>query len=213
MLNFCLSVGPGPHIGRPYPEYGSPGMTNWMAPDASPGSSRARPPNAPWVPYSHGSAMGPSYSPYNQSSPPGGGWSAAPVPGDSSTREGMHWGTYPPPNQPFAAMSQITASAYGRRTPTSMPAAEMYPSVPSMGSPHIGSAVSMSPPQPASHVPSYGSWQQQQYPPPVPEPGDNFGNWYPEGEGSHSQSGPVGAAPPHIQHDLPTTEGGYYSHR
>lgn len=205
-------VAPGSSIGRAYPDYGSPGMTNWMAPDASPGPSRARPPNASWTSYSQGSTIAPSYSPYNQPTPPGGTWTAAPVPGDSSARDGMHWGTYPQPNPSFTAMSQMTASAYGRRTPNPMPSAEMYPSVPSMGSPHMGPAATLSPPQPASHVTSYGTWQQQPYPPPMPKPGDSFGGWYPESEGSQSQPGPVGAAQPHVEHGPPNTEG-YYSHR
>lgn len=173
-------------------------MTNWMAPDASPGSSRARQSNASWTPYSQGPAIAPNYSPYNNNTPPSGTWTA-PVPGDPSAREGMQWSAYPPPNQSFTTMSQMTANAYGRRTPNPMPAAEMYPSVPSMGSPHIGQAAS--PPQPSSHVSGFGSWQQSSY----PKPGDNFGSWYSQGEGSQSQAAPGGHGPP-------TTEG-FYSQR
>ncbi|ROV99872.1 hypothetical protein VMCG_06287 [Cytospora schulzeri] len=207
-----VRMAPGPSIGRAYPEYGSPGMTNWMAPDASPGPSRARPPSASWTPYSQASStIAPTYSPYSHSTPPSANWTTAPVPGDASARDAMHWGTYPPPNPSFTAMSQMTANAYGRRTPNSMPPAEMYPSVPSMGSPHMGQPASLSPPQPA---PGFGSWQQQPYPPPMPKPGDGFGSWYPtEGEGSQSQPGPSGAAAqPHMEHGTPTTEG-YYAHR
>ncbi|KUI63296.1 hypothetical protein VP1G_10463 [Cytospora mali] len=197
-------------IGRGYPEYDSSSMTNWMAPDASPGSSRARHSNASWTPYSQGSTIAPTYSPYTHSTSPSASWTA-PVPGDSTTRDGMQWSTYPPPNPSFTAMSQMTANAYGRRTPNAIPSADMYPSVPSMGSPPMGQAAPLSPPQPAAHATSFGSWQQP-YPPPMAKPGDNFGNWYAEGEGSQSQPGPSGAAQHQIEHAPPTTEG-YYSHR
>lgn len=197
-------------MGRAYPEYSSPGMTNWMAPEASPGPSRARHSNASWTPYTQGPAIAPNYSSYTHNTPPPGTWTA-PVPGDSSTRAGMQWSAYPPPNPSFTAMSQMTANAYGRRTPDSMPPAEMYPSVPSMGSPHMGQAATLSPPQPSSHVTSFGSWQQP-YPPPMPKPSDSFGSWYPQGEGSQSQTAPEGAGEPHVEHGPPTTEE-YYSQR
>lgn len=202
-------VAPGAPMGRAYPEYGSPGMTNWMAPEASPGSSRVRHSNASWTPYSQGSTIAPTYSPYSHTTPPSGTWTA-PVPSDSTTRDGMNWSAYPPQNQPFTAMSQMTASAYGRRTPNSIPQAEMYPSVPSMGSP-MGQAASLSPPQPSSHGAAFGPWNQS-YPPPMPKPGDSFGSWYPEGEGSHSQAAPGGVAQHQMEHSPPTTDG-YYTHR
>lgn len=168
-----MPVVAGGTMNRAYPDYGSPGIAGT------------------WQPFSQAPPVLPNFSPYQRATPPPGAWPAAPVPGDASTRDQMQWNSYPAPNQPFAPMPQMTADAYGRKTPNPMSSAEMYPTVPNMGSPHLGQAASMSPPETSSQVTSYGPWQQQTYPPPtMPRPGEGFGGWYGEGEGASSQPPP-----------------------
>lgn len=174
--NNMLAVPHGGPMTRAYPDYGSPGMTGT------------------WQPFSQAPPVVPTFSPYQRATPPPGTWPAPPVPGDASTRDQMQWNSYPAPNQPFAAMSQMTADAYGRKTPNPMSPTEMYPTVPNMGSPQVGQAASMSPPETSSQVTSYGQWQQTYPPPTMTRPGEGFGGWYGEGEGAGSQP-PTGNAP------------------
>jgi hypothetical protein len=162
-----LAVPPG----GPVNHYGNPGM-----------------PSA-WQPFSQTPPVIPTFSPYQRATPPPAAWPAPHVPGDASGRDQMQWSSYPAPNQPFAAMSQMTADAYGRKTPNPMSPTEMYPTVPNMGSPPVGQAASMSPPESSSQVNSYGSWQQPYPQPTMPRPGESFGGWY-------GESGAAGSHPP-----------------
>ncbi|KAK2610851.1 hypothetical protein N8I77_004246 [Diaporthe amygdali] len=171
-----LKMPPGAPMNRAYPDYGAQGMAGT------------------WQPYSQTPPIVPNFSPYQRATPPPGAWSAHPVPGDASARDQMQWNSYPAPNQSFTAMSQMTADAYGRKTPNPMSPTEMYPSVPNMGSPHVGQPASMSPPESSSQVTSYGSWQQTYPPPSMSRPGEGFGGWYPEGEGGAPQPPPGSAA-------------------
>ncbi|KAG8165231.1 hypothetical protein KVR01_005506 [Diaporthe batatas] len=172
-----MKMPPGGPMNRAYPEYGNPGITS------------------AWQPYSQAPPVVPSFSsPYQRATPPPGAWPAPPVPGDASGRDQMQWNSYPAPNQPFAAMSQMTADAYGRKTPNPMSPTEMYPTVPNMGSPQVGQAASMSPPETSSQVTSYGQWQQTYPQPTMHRPGGGFGGWYGEGDGTAPQP-PPGTAP------------------
>lgn len=168
-----MKMPPGGPMNRAYPEYGNPGITS------------------AWQPYSQTPPVVPSFSsPYQRATPPHGAW---PVPGDASGRDQMPWNSYPAPNQPFAAMSQMTADAYGRKTPNPMSPTEMYPTVPNMGSPQVGQVASMSPPETSSQVTSYGPWQQTYPQPTMQRPGEGFGGWYGESDGTASQPQPSSA--------------------
>lgn len=154
-----------------YPDYGSQGMaTNWIAPDSA-GHVSSRSKHGSWGTYGQDTTPitsgFPSYSHHATSPQPqqaqAQGWGAA----AESTAAG--WGSpYPPQTQPFSPMSQITTptGAYDRKTPaSSMPAADMYPPIPSMAPSehqHGGGAPLSPPPGSAQLASGYGAWHQQQ---------------------------------------------------
>ena len=190
---------------RTYPEYGAPGMTNWMAPEASPSSSKPGDLNATWRTYPHESPITPAFSPYTpHAPPPSASWNAPPS-GDSSREEMAAWSTYPPPpprslsfgaegmtghSQQYPPISHLTSQAgrsYDRKSSGPM-SADMYPppiattipgvdSIPGTTMEHnISLSAGAVPP------PNYGSWQQ---PYSYSKPGETYGGWY--GENGSSQ--------------------------
>lgn len=186
-----FKVPPGASTARPYPEYGSHGMTNWMAPDSSPGRS-----------FAHDSPMTPAFSSYTQPGlpqPPPPNWTS-PVPADSS-REDMYWGNFPPPQRSFSFGTESVSSQAPQYPPIQPMSSRAYErKAATMYSPPIAPTVMTPSTQygasPSQGPPGYNTWQQ---PYPNAKPDDGYGVWY----------GENGAPPPMApgeQHGTPQGE-------
>ncbi|KAK0618325.1 hypothetical protein B0T17DRAFT_496385 [Bombardia bombarda] len=195
---------------RPY-EYSQHGMTNWMAADASPSSSKPSDLNATWRSYPNESPITPAFSPYTPHAPPSSATWSTSVGSESSSRDDMAWSSYPAPpprslsfgaesmtsHQQYPSISQMSnhsGRSYDRKSGSI--SSEMYPPPIATTIPGIETVpgttlehhVSLS----AGAIPpsSYGSWHQSYS---YSKPAESYGGWYGEGGAQESH-------PPEHQH-------------
>lgn len=182
-------------------EYGQHGMTNWMAADASPSSSKPGDMNAAWRSYPGDSPGTPAFSPYTpHAPPPSATWSASVGP-EPSSRDDIAWSSYPAPpprsmsfgaenmagHQQYPAMSQVSSHSsrgYDRKSSSDMyppPIATTIPGIETVPGTAMDQNASLS----AGAVPpsSYASWQQSYS---YSKPGESYGGWYGEAGDQHS---------------------------
>ena len=184
-------------------DFSSQGIPNWMSAEQSPNpTAKSGDIGGPWRGYPQESPITPSFSPYTPHAPPSAGWNA-PVSAESAPREDLPWQPYshPPRSMSFGGEG-LSSHATGPYSPTqnrqyerkaSGMSSDVYPSSITTSVSGVDAApgvatmehsVSLS--AGAVPPPSYGTWQQHQYP--YAKPGETYGNW---GYGENGPSAPV----------------------